>query len=349
MKAFIVFLGSIIITLCISCKSSRSNLTDYFTNTQNIVLDELTEYPNDSIGNPSHIHVTKDYIILVEPELENLLSAYNKKEHHFSRFLSKGRGPNEMINIQQINSWINSDNDFCVLHTFENIFFIFSPQDSIYQLSQKKYLPTNSSTFACDSNLLIGVLKGEKKHFYLKENTDSTLMYFGEFPQTNNYPPEIMSELLDGYCINSSKKKKFAWFSIYGDAFEIYDYKDITSPKLTCHQILSLPIFSVNKIQEQEHAVFSPDTKIGIVSITSSNEYIFALYNNNTLKDVSKLKDNIFFSNQVLIYTWDGVPVKILNLNESVKAISFDKTNNTLFCIACDENGPKILLKKLDL
>ena len=32
---------------------------------------------------------------------------------------------------------------------------------------------------------------------------------------------------------------------------------------------------------------------------------------------------------------------------KKVKAISFDKTNNCLYGIACDEHGPKILYKNL--
>ena len=80
---------------------------------------------------------------------------------------------------------------------------------------------------------------------------------------------------------------------------------------------------------------------------TASDDYIFALYNQNTFKDIAKLKDDIFFSRQILIYNWDGLPIKILNLNEKVKAISFDKTNNCLYGIACDEHGPKILYKNL--
>lgn len=333
-------------TFCLSCKSPISYLTDTFNDIQNIKLEPLLEYPNDSIGSPSHIHVTKDYIILVEPKLEQLLSAYHKHTHTFSRFLSKGRGPNEMIDIQQINPWIQTDNAFCVLHTFGNTSFVLSPQDSTYQITQKIYLPENSSTFACDSNLFIGVLYGKKNHFYLK-NSDSTFVHFGNFPQINNLSPAIISELMDGYCINSPKNKKFAWFSIYGDAFEIYDYSDVSNPILITQNISTLPIFSVKKIRDEEHAVFSQETKIGVVSITSNNKYIFALYNKNTLKDIAKLKDDIFFSNQILVYNWDGSPIKILNLNENVKAISFDETNNSLLCIACDDNGPKILHKTL--
>lgn len=346
MKTIIPLFKLLFFIFILSCKSHDVYLTDAFTDIQNVDLEKLDEYPNDSIGSPSHILCTKDYIILVEPELEYLLSAYHTKKHTFSRFLSKGRGPDEMMDIQQINSCRQSDNDFCVMHTFGNMSFIFSPTDSTYQIVKKISLPENSSTFTFDHNLIIGVLNKEKKHFYLR-TADSTLVPFGNFPPINNLSPEIISELTDGYCTNSSKHKKFIWFSIFGDIFELYDYHDITNPSLVHQHMAMLPIFSLKKIRGEDHVAFSQETKIGVVSLTSSDDYIFALYNQNTFKDIAKLKDDIFFSRQILIYNWDGLPIKILNLNEKVKAISFDKTNNCLYGIACDEHGPKILYKNL--
>lgn len=346
MKAIILLFKLLFFIFILSCKSHDVYLTDAFIDIQNIDLEKFDEYPNDSIGSPSYILCTKDYIILVEPKLEYLLSAYHTKKHTFSRFLSKGRGPDEMIDIQQINSCIQSDNDFCVMHTFGNMSFIFSPTDSTYQIVKKISLPENSSTFALDNNLIIGVLCKSEKHFYLK-GPDSTLTYFGDFPQISNLSPQLISELTDGHCINSPKNKRFVWFSIYGDAFEIYDYSNIKNPVLVHQQIAMLPTFSIQNIRDEDHVAFSQETKVGVVSLASSNKYIFALYNQNTFKDIPKLKDDIFFSQQILIYDWEGQAIKILNLNEKVKAISFDETTNSLYGIACDEYGPKILYKNL--
>jgi hypothetical protein len=88
-------------------------------------LKTMTDYPADSIGHAQFIFSREDYIILSDPQLDYLQSSYNIATKSFTRFAPKGRGTNELLDVQQLGSYDN-DSLFFVKSIFAKDIFIYS-------------------------------------------------------------------------------------------------------------------------------------------------------------------------------------------------------------------------------
>jgi hypothetical protein len=318
----------------ISCQENKRFLTDDFSYIENYSLIELTTYPVDSIGNPDFIFSYDDYIILAEPRLDYLISSYNTTTGVFKRFLKKGNGPNELLDIQQLNAYKN-DTTFFIKSTFGKDIFLCVISDTL--ILNKIQIPDNSISLYFDGGWVISSQYGEKR-FSLYYDESKSPVEFGDSIVLDNCPQEIVSHVLMGLCTGNVNLKRFVWASFYGDIFEIYDYRG-NSVKLVSGIKRTLPIVSV----ERNQPVFSVDSKLGVVSITATDEHIYMLYNENLIKDYSTKKQNIMLSTKVLVYDWDGHPVKIINLDKPLRSISYNKKHNVIYCLGFDSNdGGKI-------
>ena len=302
----------------------------------------MKDFPTDSIGEPSYIYSFDNYIILIEPKLEFLLASYNPSTQKYQRQLKKGRGPQEFLDIQQINQAIN-DSSFFVMDTYTQRSFVYSFKHDSLTLTDTLKIPSSTASFCCDNNLVIGSLSGEKQRFFIKDAYTDNIQYFGANINIRDYPNEILSQTLTGFTYNSPKQNRIAFFSLYGDFFEIYDYSNPHTTTLINQTIKSLPIFKTESIRGKNVAVFSPKTNIGVTSLTGNDKYIFALYTDNTLKDVEQLKNNIFYGNKILVYDWDGNAKTILQLDQKVRSICYNKKHNKIYAINFNEEGPQVL------
>jgi hypothetical protein len=331
MKFFILTFLFVILTFS-ACEKSAQKMSDYFNHKETGILTELN-YPNDSIGKPDFIYSFDDYIILSDPQLDYLLSSYNVINHEFSRFLKKGRGPNESLDVQQINQSIG-ENSFFVKSTFGQDFFIYSLTNDVIDFQQKVAHSGNCISSFWDKKLIISSQYGDKR--YSVENIeDRQHTEFGNEIAFNNYPQNIISHILQGLCTGTTELKRFAWFSIYGEAYEIYDYSNL-SGIVPIKQFLGvLPHVDM----QQGNPVLSFETKIGIPSVTANDEYIFALYNEHILKDAITLRDDLFLCNKILIFDWNGNPVKLLQFDKLLRSISYNKQYNILYGVGYDDDS----------
>ncbi|MCI1682559.1 MAG: hypothetical protein LKI39_08400 [Bacteroides sp.] len=70
-------------------------------------------------------------------------------------------------------------------------------------------------------------------------------MNVGENLCIANIPSEVVSRTLQGPCCLSSKRKRIVWFSIYGDAMEIYDYSNLNKIKVITSKLICPPVFDM--------------------------------------------------------------------------------------------------------
>ncbi|MDR1372732.1 MAG: TolB-like 6-bladed beta-propeller domain-containing protein [Dysgonamonadaceae bacterium] len=282
------------------------------------------------IGFPDIIFSVNDYIFLSEPKLDTLVSVYNISTGEFKRFLNKGNGPDESIDIQQIGQY----NDSCVFvrSTFSRELFIYHINDtlSIHPNKVKVDEKSASSCFVRDFHIYP---QHDKNRFAIDDMKNNIHSDFGSILSVKNCPSDYISYILTGLCSGYSIGNKFVWASFYGDLIEIYDYSDMQDVRLERQFCGTLPIISMSG----NSPVFSKESKLGIVSITGNDKYIFALYCDNYIKDISEKKDGILFCNKILVYDWTGMPIKIIKTDKFIRSISYNKKQNKIHCIGYDE------------
>jgi hypothetical protein len=342
MKAAKIILIIIASSLMYACKNEPKSLASLFENRKEYNLRTLN-FPNDSLGRPDFIYSFKNFIIISEPMNEYLLAIYDIDNQSIKRILRKGQGPNELLDIQQLDGWGN--NAFFVKSTFEEKGFIFHQENS-FSSHLRMSVPENTITMYYDytDSLIISSKRGEKRHSMYNLET-SQQIDFGIPLEFMNLPQGTISSIFQGFCTGSSMRKRFAWFSTYGDVFEIYGYKDLDNIKNIKQYVGLMPIITM---AEGNVPVFSLESKIGFPSLTSNDDYIFVLYSENTLVDALTLRDEVFFSNKILKLDWDGNFVKLLELDYPIRSITYNKDKGILFCLGFDnEHNYKLYYLKL--
>jgi hypothetical protein len=318
----------------VSCQKTSTSFVDYFSQIQDCNLTEMMEYPADSIGHADFIFSHEDFILLSEPKLDYLLSSYNIKTKEFNRFLTKGNGPYDLLDVQQINLY-KDDSLFFVKSTFGENLYVYK-FDSPYSSDDLKKIPIKKNTISIffDENNIVSSQYG-KKRFAIYDTQNEFLSEFGDSISIDNCSQELVSHIIQGLCLGNAKSRRYVWASVYGDIFEIYDYKNINQIKTIASVKSVMPIVTIS----QDQPVFSADTKLGIVSLTATDNYIYMLYNENIIKDIESQNDDILLCNKILIFDWDGNPHKMLKLNKKIRSISYNRKYNRIYCIGYSDNS----------
>lgn len=309
-------------------------MVNEFERTENIILQEIKDFPHDSLGVPSQIYSFQDYVILLEEKLDLLFVSYQISSGEFKRFQVKGRGPDELLTVQQIGETLNRD-EFCAWGLYGEKAFVYSAKDNFSSIYKREVVSENFTTFCITPDYIIGTQAGKAKRF-LQQKSDSLFCEFGQEIKIQQYPPEIVSNFILGECMYQRKLKRFAFFSAFGDIFEIYDCQN--TPQLLKSFLGVLPVLD----DHFQPPTLSAQTKLGVLSTTSTDKYIFALYSDFMIKEFSLNNDKMRWVNKILVYDWDGNPVKIILTDRFIKAISYNRENNLVYCIGGVEDGCSI-------
>jgi hypothetical protein len=119
-----------------------------------------------------------------------------------------------------------------------------------------------------------------------------------------------------------------------GEAIEIYDYSDLKHIKLVKQFTGITPFISINN----NIPAFSVKSKLGFMSLTCNDNYIYALYSDNYFYDFTKKGEDALMCNKILVYDWEGMPIKILQTDKNIRSISCNEKYNRVFCVGHDNN-----------
>lgn len=80
---------------------------------------------------------------------------------------------------------------------------------------------------------------------------------------------------------------------------------------------------------------YTRNNLFGFCDLTTSDEYIFALYSGRTYREH---KGNVDKGRIIFVFDWNGSHVRTWHLSNSCSSISYDKTSDTLYALS-HENG----------
>ena len=323
----------LLLVMFTSCDNTSETFLDLFSdrNTEKLYLVE--EFPLDSLGSPDAILAVDDYWFFLEPKLEHQLTCYNVSKNTFSHKLMKGNGPDEFISVQTIGIGNTYDEIYLTDLMAQNVIKVIVGDSVSVKFSKElKWENLRFCDVAYDGGVEFALLIGEDKRFGVRD--ENGIRFFGQNITGLGVNPEVVSQVLQGPCIVSSVNKRIAWFSAYGDVMEVYDYKNLNDINLINQNVACLPIVD----KSSKNGTLDFHTKMGVTSLAATDEYIYALYNERNLKEAIKNRNNAFFTNKILLFTWEGEPYKIVEVDKQIKSITYDKKNDVLLCLGLNEN-----------
>ncbi len=297
-----------------SCSSSSESLEKLFKNRKELSLDEM-QFIEKHLGAPESFAVKDSLLMVYEPLKDTLLTIFDlKNTSKIKEVLPKGQGVGEGITLQNL-SFDEDKPLFYCNDLGNNKIHVFSTYPTI-SLSEQKEIDPRVSTFVKYGDNWIFSIAGASKPF--KTEVANEQIFWGETAKiSNDLENEAINQILQGPITLTKTHKKFAWFSVYGEIYQIYDISK-SPPTLIKEAIIKPPIFNNEGVQN----MFST---FGVNSVTSSEQFIYALYCGKTFKDAMASPETIFDSTKILVFDWDGKPVLLLDLSNEVKSISYDK------------------------
>lgn len=163
-----------------------------------------------------------------------------------------------------------------------------------------------------------------------------SLYEFGEDIRIGKFGTEVASSFVIGYCLFHNDLKRFAFFSAFGDVFELYDCRN--TPRIMKNYRGCLPVMD----KDLTSPTITLETKLGVQSSTATDKYILALYSDHLMKEFSLANDKMWWVDQILVYDWEGDPVKILVLDRPVRALTYNREKGLVYCIGLTEEGNNI-------
>ena len=326
-----------------SCGDNNEGLTALFYKTQNVCLSEKVCDVNDIIQAPSDFNIIGKNFIFIEPKLDTMLSIYNIEYKNHTKILTKGQGPNEMIDIQSIEIGQN-DNEVSVYDVLTKKMFLIDlstksiRKDSLFEQLKDSL---DISCMSYHNSLSIYTLVNNDKHFCLVN--DSIYISFGDMNFAPDINPKTLSNVILGYSKLSKQNQKIVWASMFGDIIEIFDYSDLRNIKLVKSIVLNIPDVDFM-------GSLLGSTNLGVMSLTYSDKFIYALYSGKTLNLLKQIVSGgetykLKIGQNILIFDWNGNPIKRINVDKDVFSICYDNITDTLYCLGLDEQGDFAIFK----
>lgn len=332
MKTRLIIL-TFIAFLCSCSNSTEEGLSKLFSTTQKVnTISCFSKHGNDLL-NPRLMAVDSVNFYFYESSADSMVLAVNKRNDLKKRFLAKGQGPIDAVSAESM--YVANGKVYFYNLTLRKV-LCYDEETGVVNVdsSATNFVLNNmiSTSLAFDGDMGIYPILNNENRFVIKSQEQEA--YFGKIEDTREYSSIEYGWILQPMTDVNPIQKKLFWGSGMGDVYGIYDYSDINNIKEICLQLYEMPVTS-----EIEKTAYTGDTRIGILSVTSNQDYIFALYSGKLIKSVLRSmsdEDKLELANNILVFDWSGNPIKRIVVNHDLRDIDYDKYEGKLYGIELD-------------
>lgn len=338
------FLYWLIVLLLISCTKTIDNPIEHFakSSVEKIKHSKIIYLEDFGVLKPvDAIYINSDYIIWDDrnENMFNIIDMFSKKT---ISGVNKGNGPQDIISP----SSFQSKNDEILIYDIsqKKISKIDILSDTALTLKEVQRINFDKRIFminCIDSNF---VATGIFEDYWLANiNTKNEIISKVSFPlfeETKSIPKMQLSMLyISTFIKNSPDNKKIVaatqkhgllYFFNYTNEHELKEYKQLKyyAPKF--------------EILERGNIAFSKDNKIGFCAVDCDNDFVYTLYSGKTFNSDGILN---YHCDNLLIYDWEGNPLKHYILDIPLYSMKYNKEQNTIYGIAYNPEGVLIEYK----
>lgn len=327
--------GYYLLFLLTSCHSDDNKLDLDFPISTKIIATNSTNLEELGLLLSYNVQSFDSCFIFGNIRSENHISILNKQTHKVINTAYVGHGPNELIQFISVK---NNDNKYIFAdrvrgRVFELDFDEEYSRNLIFQFSDS--INRFFSLIKFDSNSYIGTGMFEAGRFLLYNGDDNTYYHLGEYPQNedirqlNSYQK---AALFAGTFIGVHPKGNKLISAYKG----LLDFYSITSNKKLLNiasKYYHFPLFGIPDNNSGLVIASRRENITGFLSLSYNALYVYLLYSNTSF--LEKL-DDTFSSNIVLVFDWNGNPIKKYDLDNNLLSIDID--GDTLWGVSADHS-----------
>ena len=346
-KQFFLFFLVVLIQSCNSIEKAKVAFTDEsFQSRYKIDNGKSLDINDTTLVNPSNIvYHPKGYLLFLDSQSDYFVKIININTGTVQKIVKKGRGPNECIYISNI-SIVNND---VWLHDPGLRKMINLKLDSIgiFHVSNELQMGVQAGRFvALTDDLFVGTTYSENRVTYF--NRKGKLLYkAGGFPRdiSNKMSKGILPNIVFQTMITASPDgKNVVLANLSVDVLEVYSNKGDT----VC--ILGGPDGFETTVKPHDVGggrTFPLDPVFfAYRDIKGLTNEMWASYAGIEIVKGEMPISNKVLPNKIYCFSWQGVPIRKIELDIRFLSFAIDSKNMKLYCLV---NVPKIRVIVYDM
>lgn len=265
---------------------------------------------------------------------EYFVSVLDKQTHTIHNIVNNGNGPGEVILFSLVRN--NEDRFLFADVARNNLFELEFKKDfshnKIFQINDS-LINKFCSIATIDDSYIIGTGMFGESRFVIYNLIDRTFSYSGKYP--NEGGVETLSSIQKAALFSGTfiaihpNKSKF--ISADSGIIEFYDVDKNYKLVLNSFKYYHFPQFSIPN--NGPVIATKKESITGFIGMTYNSTYVYLLYSNSTYLERGA---DTFSSNVILVFDWDGKPIKEIILSNEVRSIDVDA--DTIWGVSSDHS-----------
>lgn len=330
------------IILVMSCNNRNESILNIFEKDQYVPVSSDFKIEEDSLGHPYLLSVVDSFLITHDPfELKHFTIFNNNTGKYIKRFGDIGMGPSEIlfgsIGFADSPYFICYDEQKRSIYQYNVDSLINHPMIYAPNILSRLNIPQlliNRICLVDDSTYITLGLFEERYLYTLINRTNEVLNYYSDIYNSENNITTAQKFISNQGILRKHPSRKKYTSALFNSAN--IDFLEVEENRIKMINSLHYqhPTFKVSN----DNAVdLNDDCLIGFIDITTTDNYVYALYSDNTI--VSKNREqNKAVSNIILVFDWDGKPISKYILEKEVSYIAADIEKNSIFGIGMNDH-----------
>lgn len=291
---------------------------------------EWLDVPADSIGVPSDMAVSGSFLAWSESAGNRMLYIYGLESGKTYTPVKKGRASEELLNINQL---MPRNGGFYVVDIFKHILCGYG-YDSVRDVFIRESLASINEfcVVAVARDTVVGVLTDGQARYGVRASDGRIVKSFGDYAEYGLNNREGWG-LLQGKMCCSPVLGRFAIFSYYTVAYEILD---MNAAAVVASEVLDMSSYDSNS---HKFITMRPESKIGFISLTASDDRIYALYDGKNLKHYMDNRGIGMSGNDIVVFDWEGQYRSRLHSDRPVSCIAWNETDKSMYLCVLSDDG----------
>ncbi len=341
MKKTISICSGIVLLLC-SCGAQKES--QLFQPEEEIAITHSSAYSLETAGvlNPEYLQISDKVLVIVEESGEPLVKILSLQSEPITAWGCQGRGPNEFLQITSVDLFSQAD----------------TLRAGLYDASRKRYVEVSSAVdsagrsfqevWASDKNFdvitrlsdgtYVGAAVFDSSRFYLLD-VDARIL-----DKTNNFPPKpdgfpLLSHSMacSGILVAAPNRPVFASSVAYDGGIDVCVTRNGKIEPLWRFSLFDMDY----DILSEYHHVPTPnsDSRQGYMSLSFSNNYLYALYSGRKMLD-----DSSEMCDEIHVFDYQGKHCKRYSLDRKIYTLAVDTEDSRLYGLTRDPEGYPILV-----
>lgn len=304
-----------------------SDINSDFPISTDVMLADSINLEEKGLLLPFSVTCMDSCFIFSNIRIKNRLSIWNQKTGEVVNTAHTGNGPEEILQYLPVS---NNRNEFLFADRIKGK--IYKLNLNSYEYKQTIQINESVNRFyslaMLDSASIIGTGMFEQGRYLIYNIADSTCIYQEEYPDNKDIQPlqPFQKAALYAGTLIGVHPNKDKFVAAYKGLLDFYTIDKSYTLTPTAHRYYHFPQFAIP--QKGPVIAHRKEEITGFLSLTYNSSYVYLLYSGSSL---SKKGSSAYTSNTILVYNWEGMPVKRYVLGHN--AISIHINNNTLWCI----------------